>query len=29
MVLALSSPFFVERRPEVAALAIEYRLPTM
>ena len=29
MVLVLSSPFFVERRPEVAALAIEHRLPTM
>jgi putative tryptophan/tyrosine transport system substrate-binding protein len=29
MVLVLSSPFFVERRPEVAALAIERRLPTM
>ena len=29
MVLVLSSPFFVEHRPEVAALAIEHRLPTM
>jgi putative ABC transport system substrate-binding protein len=29
MALVLSSPFFVERRPEVAAFAIEYRLPTM
>jgi putative ABC transport system substrate-binding protein len=29
MVLVLSSPFFVERRPLVAALAIEHRLPTM
>jgi putative tryptophan/tyrosine transport system substrate-binding protein len=29
MALVLSSPFFVERRPEVAALAIEHRLPTM
>ncbi len=29
MVLVLSSPFFVEHRPLVAALAIEHRLPTM
>ena len=29
MVLVLSSSFFVERRPEVAALAIEHRLPTI
>jgi hypothetical protein len=29
MVLVLSSPSFVEHRPEVAALAIEHRLPTM
>ena len=29
MVLVLSSPSFVERRPEVAALAIKHRLPTM
>jgi putative tryptophan/tyrosine transport system substrate-binding protein len=29
MVLVLSSPFFVEHRPEIAALAIEHRLPTM
>ena len=29
MLLVLSSPFFVEHRPEVAALAIEHRLPTM
>jgi putative ABC transport system substrate-binding protein len=29
MVLVLSSPFFVEHRSEVAALAIEHRLPTM
>src|SRR5262244_228388 len=29
MVLVLSSPFFVEHRPEVATLAIKHRLPTM
>ena len=29
MVLVLSSPFFVEHRPEIAALAIAHRLPTM
>jgi putative ABC transport system substrate-binding protein len=29
MVLVLSSPFFVERRPEIAALAIEHRVPAM
>jgi putative tryptophan/tyrosine transport system substrate-binding protein len=29
MVLVLSSPSFVEHRPEIAALAIEHRLPTM
>src|SRR5262249_44648994 len=29
MVLVLSSPPFVEHRPEIAALAIEHRLPTM
>ena len=29
MVLVLSSPSFVEHRPEVAALAIKHRLPTM
>ena len=29
MVLILSSPYFVEHRPQVAALAIQYRLPSM
>jgi len=29
MVLVLSSPLFVEHRPEIAALAIAHRLPTM
>src|SRR5262249_54819995 len=29
MVLVLSSPFFVESRPEIAALAIAHRLPAM
>jgi putative ABC transport system substrate-binding protein len=29
MVLILSSPYFTEHRPEIAALAIEHRLPTM
>jgi putative tryptophan/tyrosine transport system substrate-binding protein len=29
MVVILSSPYFVEHRPQVAALAIQYRLPSM
>jgi putative ABC transport system substrate-binding protein len=29
MVLVLSSPFFTAQRPQIAALAIEHRLPTM
>ena len=29
VVLVLSSPSFVEHRPQIAALAIAHRLPTM